>query len=161
MTELKPSKSALKREDKERQALGLRLLDVDASALRAMNLDTSLLDAVIAAKAMSSHGALRRQKQLIGKLMRSADVASIQAALDAQTADATREKREFRQAESWRDRLLENPSGGLAELKAIAGDTSETERILANLASARDDREQKRLQRELFRALRKALASTE
>lgn len=127
-----------------------------------MDLDSSLYDAIIAAKSMRAHGALRRQKQLIGKLMRSADVDAIRAALESNSASEVREKRDFRLAEAWRDRLLKDDTGALAELKTmLGGDTKEIERLLHDLDIALSDREQKRLKRELFRTLREALNTAE
>ncbi len=46
-----------------------------------MGLDEELLEAVLDAKRMSKRGALRRQKQFIGKLMARVDPAPIEAAL--------------------------------------------------------------------------------
>jgi ribosome-associated protein len=48
-----------------------------------MNLDEDLLDAVLEAKRMKKRGALRRQKQYIGKLMgRLEDPEPVRAALE-------------------------------------------------------------------------------
>jgi ribosome-associated protein len=82
LTELKPSKSAKKREYLALQKLGEELLAVNEPDLLAMDLDTELLEAVLEARRMKAHGALRRQKQLIGKLMRHVDPAPIRAALE-------------------------------------------------------------------------------
>ena len=71
MTQPKPSKSARKREQLELQQLGERLIDLSADELEALPIDERLRDAVLAASKMRAHGALRRQKQLIGKLMRT------------------------------------------------------------------------------------------
>ena len=82
MDDLKPSKSARKREYQARQKLGADLISIQESDLRAMGLDEDLLDAVLEAKRMKKHGALRRQKQYIGKLMgRLEDVEPVRAAL--------------------------------------------------------------------------------
>ncbi len=152
----------MKREDKERQALGVRLIDLDAAVLRNMNLESALLDAVLAAKGMRSHGALRRQKQLIGKLMRSADVDSIRSALDDSGKDAAREKREFRLAESWRDRLLQDGGSAIDTFaETYRADRREIMKLLAQHERTVADREQKRLKRELFRAIRQAIADGE
>jgi ribosome-associated protein len=65
----KPSKSARKREYRALQKLGEDLIPLLESDLRSMNLGEALLDAVLEAKRMKKRGALRRQKQYIGKLM--------------------------------------------------------------------------------------------
>ena len=69
MTDSKPSKSARKREYLALQKLGEDLIPLLESDLRSMNLGEALLDAVLEAKRMKKRGALRRQKQYIGKLM--------------------------------------------------------------------------------------------
>ena len=81
MTELKPSKSARKREYIALQRLGEELLTVKEPDLLGMQLDDELLDAVLEARRIKAHGALRRQKQYIGKLMRNIDPEPIRAAL--------------------------------------------------------------------------------
>ena len=73
MDDLKPSKSARKREYIALQKLGEELIALKASDLDRLPLDDNLREAVLEAKQMKAHGALRRQKQYIGKLMRHID----------------------------------------------------------------------------------------
>ena len=73
MTELKPSKSARKREYLALQKLGEELIVLKESDLDTLPLDDGLREAVMEARQIKSHGALRRQKQYIGKLMRHLD----------------------------------------------------------------------------------------
>lgn len=82
MTETKPSKSARKRQFLALQKLGEELLTVKESDLLSMDLDDDLLAAIQDARRIKSRGALRRQKQLIGKLMRGIDPEPIRAALE-------------------------------------------------------------------------------
>ena len=79
MTQAKPSKSERKREQLARQELGERLIGLDDVELRALPIDARLRDAISEAAKMRARGALRRQKQLIGKLMRDADAALYRA----------------------------------------------------------------------------------
>jgi ribosome-associated protein len=65
------------------QSLGERLIDLNAEQLASITLDDQLLQAVRTAQGTKSHGALRRQKQLIGKLMRQVDPEPIRIALHA------------------------------------------------------------------------------
>lgn len=81
MTDAKPSKSARKREYLALQKLGEELLTLKDTDLEEIDLDEDLLNAVLEARRMRSHGALRRQKQYIGKLMRRVDPEPIRAAL--------------------------------------------------------------------------------
>ena len=79
MTELKPSKSARKREYIALQKLGEELISLKASELEGLPLDDGLRDAVMEARRIKAHGALRRQKQYIGKLMRHIDPEPLRA----------------------------------------------------------------------------------
>lgn len=73
MDDLKPSKSAKKREYLALQKLGEDLITLKRSELDSLPLDEALLEAVLEAQQIKAHGALRRQKQYIGKLMRHID----------------------------------------------------------------------------------------
>jgi ribosome-associated protein len=73
VTELKPSKSARKREYIALQKLGEDLIALKDSDLDGLPLDDNLREAVQEARLIKAHGALRRQKQYIGKLMRHID----------------------------------------------------------------------------------------
>ncbi len=81
MTDSKPSKSARKREFLELQKLGETFISLRESELLAMALDDELLAAVVEARQIKAHGALRRQKQYIGKLMRQMDPEPIRTAI--------------------------------------------------------------------------------
>jgi ribosome-associated protein len=81
VTDLKPSKSARKREFLALQKLGEDLIELKESDLRSMGLEEDLLAAVLDARKIKSRGALRRQKQYIGKIMRHVDPEPIRAAM--------------------------------------------------------------------------------
>lgn len=71
----------MKREYIARQKLGEELISLKHPELTALPLDEALLEAVLEAQQMKAHGALRRQKQYIGKLMRHVDPEPIRDAL--------------------------------------------------------------------------------
>ena len=81
MTDLKPSKSARKREYLALQKLGEELITITRSDLDRLPLDDALREAVRDARELKAHGALRRQKQYIGKLMRDIDPEPIRVGL--------------------------------------------------------------------------------
>ena len=72
----------MKREHLARQKLGEELITLHDADLRSLPLEEDLLEAVVDARGMKSHGALRRQKQYIGKIMRHVDPEPIRAALE-------------------------------------------------------------------------------
>ncbi len=83
MDDTKPSKSARKREHLARQKLGEELIALRDTDLRSLALDEDLFEAVMEARSIKAHGALRRQKQYIGKIMRHIDPEPIRAALES------------------------------------------------------------------------------
>ena len=83
MDETKPSKSARKRAYLALQKLGEELITLREPDLVNVPLDEDLLEAVHEARRMKKRGALRRQKQYIGKLMgRLEDPEPIRHALE-------------------------------------------------------------------------------
>lgn len=63
------------------QKLGEELINLKKADLELLELDPDLLQAVLTARQIKSNGALRRQKQYIGKLMRYQDPEPIRAGL--------------------------------------------------------------------------------
>ena len=152
MTIDKPSKNERKREQQALQKLGEYLIPLKSTELDSMGLSENLLEAVRAATRMKSHGALRRQKQLIGKLMRQADADLIQRRLDELGARDRAEKQMFAKAEKWRDRLLAGDSKVLDEFEtASGGGDAELRQLLSDLAVTENERVEKTLKREVFR----------
>jgi ribosome-associated protein len=101
---------------------------------------------------MKSHGALRRQKQLIGKLMRQADADLVRARIDASGARDRAEKQMFAKAEKWRDKLLTGGSQELQEFETVSGASdAELRQLLAKLAVTINERTEKTLKRQVFR----------
>lgn len=82
MDDIKPSKSARKREYLALQRLGESLIPLQEPDLLALDLDEELLEAVLEARRMKKHGALRRQKQYIGKVMSRLDPEPIREAVE-------------------------------------------------------------------------------
>ena len=152
MTIDKPSKTARKREQQALQDLGEHLIPLKSSELDAIGLSEDLLLAVRAATRMKSHGALKRQKQLIGKLMRQADADLVRARLDSLGARERVEKQMFAKAEKWRDRLLTGGSQALQEFETASGAPDpELSQLLADLAVTVNERTEKTLKRQVFR----------
>ena len=81
MDDTKPSKSARKRAYIALQKLGEELITLRESDLQAMPFDEELRDAVLEARRIKAHGALRPQKQYIVKLMARLDPDPIREAL--------------------------------------------------------------------------------
>lgn len=102
------SKSQIKREAEALQELGERLIALPIDKLEQLDLSEVLYDAVMLAKRLTAHGAIRRQKQYIGKLMRKEDCDPIQAKFDEWDGATRSQLAKFHKLERWRDRLLTN-----------------------------------------------------
>ena len=76
------SKTQKKKEALALQVLGEKLLKLSPKQLENIDLPAEIYDAVQFAKTTRQHGALKRQMQYIGALMRQIDPAPIQEALD-------------------------------------------------------------------------------
>ena len=81
---LPPSKSSRKRAAQAMQKLGERLVAMREQERSQLPLSETLREAIAEARRLTSRGALARQFQYIGKLMREEDVPAIEAALVAQ-----------------------------------------------------------------------------
>lgn len=158
MTESKPSKSARKRRQLDLQALGEQLIDLSDAELATMRLDDRLGDAIRNARTMKSRGALRRQKQLIGKLMRDLDPEPIRCSLAALRADELRGKRVFATAEKWRDRIVRDRAAGLAAFESETGESDpDLCRFVVDLDMAISDRDETSARRKIFRRVHEIL----
>ncbi len=154
MTHNKPRKNARKREQQALVKLGEQLVALKDSELVTVELSEELLKAVRAAARMKSHGALRRQKLLIGKLMRQADAETIRIQLAALGASDRRGKKLFAGAERWRDKLIGDDRQALDEFEThIGAPDDELRQLLADLKMAVNDRTEKTLKRQIFRRI--------
>ena len=103
-----PSKTQLKAEADEKQALGEALLTLRADLMARLDLPDKLLDALKEARRITHFEGRRRQMQFIGKLMRPLDMTPIRAAIDEQANGSADLTLALHLAEQWRDRLLED-----------------------------------------------------
>ncbi|MFK7887096.1 MAG: ribosome biogenesis factor YjgA [Gammaproteobacteria bacterium] len=101
------SKTAQKRNMLALQKTGEALIDLPPKQYNALDLPETLREAVDAARLMTKRGALHRQKQFIGKVMRNIDAAPIEAALERLEQQDRTAARQFHRVEHWRDRLLD------------------------------------------------------
>jgi ribosome-associated protein len=105
--EPQPSKTRRKREMLELQDLGTALLGLNEGQVQRLELPEALHDALRLARGLTKHGALRRQRQYIGRLMREVDPAPIRAQLEAWQGYSRADTALHHLAERWRDRLME------------------------------------------------------
>lgn len=115
----RPSKSQLKRDMLALQALGEALVALSDDQLAGLDLPDDLRDAVRDAKriSVSKHGAIRRQRQYVGRLMREVDPEPIRAQLERLEGHSRSHTAWLHRLERWRERLLSGEDA-LTELLA-------------------------------------------
>lgn len=101
-----PSKSQIKREMHALQALGKKLLELNADQLKQIVLTDDMLAAIAESRRIRAHEAQRRHLQYIGKLMRHEDIEGISAKLALFDSTSEAYNQQFHQLEHWRDRLV-------------------------------------------------------
>jgi ribosome-associated protein len=158
MDELEPqeiSKTKLKQAMLELQDLGEALIELSKDKLARLDLPETLLEAVLAGKKITAHGALSRQKQYIGRLMRNVDAALIRAQLDIWNNVHGQDTAAFHRLESWRQRLIDDDAA-LADFLGTYP-TDDMQRLRTLIRNARKEtaaNKPPKSSRELFKLLR-------
>lgn len=156
-----PSRSQRKRDAAAVQALGVELIAMTPAELDELPLSETLRDAIDLAKRITAHGALVRQQQYIGKLMRKLDPEPIRAALAARELAQKTAAREFHRLEAWRDRLIAEGEPAIASLLASAPalDGAQLRRLVSEAQAEHAAGRPPAASRALFRLLRDSLAA--
>jgi len=100
------SKTKKKKEALSLQVLGNRLVELPEEQINDIDLPVEIYDAVKFAKTIKQRGALKRQMQHIGTLMRKIDPASVQEALLNIEQGNYKKAAEFKAMEKLRDELI-------------------------------------------------------
>jgi len=148
-----PTKSELKRQARDVQELADRLIAAPAGLVSGLELPDKLADAIALARRITSHGALLRQRQFVGKLLREVDPEPVRAALEAAAQSARLEAAQFKRAERWRDRLVERRESAIDEfiVEFPAADRAQLSRLVAAATTERGSGRPAGAGRELFR----------
>ena len=104
-----PSKTELKAQSAELQALGEALLTLRRDLFEPLELPGKLVDGLEELKRITNFEGKRRQSQYVGKLMRQLDeeqLAAVRAALEEQRKGPAAETLRLHAAERWRERLI-------------------------------------------------------
>jgi len=158
LIDLPPSKTKIKKQMLELQDLGEQLAALNKDQLKELDLPENLRDAINEVKRMTKFGAISRQMQYIGRLMRDVDAAPIIAKLEVWNGTSKQHIAWLHQVENWRDRLLAEP-GALTELLA-AYPQSDAQRLRALIRNALKEKELQKPPkcfREIFQVLREII----
>ncbi len=154
------SKSQLKRDSHALQALGKRLANLSAERFASMPLDDALREAVeLARKISNKRGALKRQFQFIGKLLRARDNEPIFAALEALDQNSQESIQKHHLAEHWRDQIV--AEGNQAIDAAIAeidrADRQKLRQLWRNYQHAKTDPKRVQQARLIYQEIKSSL----
>jgi ribosome-associated protein len=149
------SKTKLKAEADAQQAIGKKLIDLSKDKLIKLDLPEALFDAVMEAKRLTANGAVRRQLQYIGRLMRDVDNAPIVEQLSAWEGKNTQENARFHTMERWRARLIAEPNA-LSEFltKFPQADIQQIRTLIRNAQREATAEKPPKSSRELFKLIR-------
>ncbi len=159
--EVQPSRTRRKLDDQALQDLGEALVAVSEEKLAELDLPERLGDAIMHARGISKFGALRRQMQYIGRLMREeGDAETIRARLDAWNGVSVEETVRLHLIERWRLRLLDDEKA----LDALIAEypRAEIQRLRTLIRNTKREKEAGKPPksfRELFQVLRETLNS--
>jgi ribosome-associated protein len=151
------SKSVQKRAVEALQDLGAELLACNKATLQKCDLPPQLLAALAEYKRLpNKHGALRRQLQFIGRLMRDLDDETL-ARIHAQfNRNVDLEKKKFAQLEQLRDLLLSGDKAALQDLIDLHPQVNVQllRQLIRGAQKERDENKPPASSRKLFRLLR-------
>jgi ribosome-associated protein len=153
-----PSKSQKKRDVEALQDLGTELVKLPEAQFRRIELPEDLRAAVAECRRITQNSALRRQRQYIGKLMRSIDPEPIRAQLEAFRGVSAKENARLHQAERWRERLIADNEALTRFLDEHPGsDATQLRQLIRNARDEAARGKPPKAFRELFRLIREAI----
>ncbi len=156
------SKTKLKAEADAVQNIGKKLVDLSKDRLIKLALPELLFEAVMEAKRLTANGAIRRQKQYIGRLMREVDVAPIEEQLQRWEGKNSEENARFHGMERWRTRLLTDAPAVSEFLVAYPQvDSQQLRTLIRNVQREVAANKPPKSSRELFKLIREAIESRE
>ena len=150
------SKTQKKRAAEALQELGEKLVKLSEEQLGEIDMPEEVFHAVTEAKTIKSHGARKRQMQLIGALMRKIDPEPVRNAIDELERGNYKKAMEFKGTESWRDELLAGNKELMEELLLTypSADRQQLSQLVRNAQKERKNNRPPKAFRALFHYLK-------
>lgn len=101
-----PSKTALKAEDRALQDLGVALAELPSTPRKRLPIDDELRRALEDYNSIRSHGAKKRQRKFLGRLLRQVDIEPLQGAVEAFREGRQADAAALHMVERWRNELV-------------------------------------------------------
>jgi ribosome-associated protein len=153
-----PSKTKIKQAMLALQDLGGELVKLPQAKLEKLPLPDELRRAVEDYRRFTKNGAIRRQMQYIGRLMRGIDPEPIARQLAAWRGDSDEEKALLHRIERWRDRLIEHDDALTDFLRDYPdADATQLRQLIRNACHEAAQNKPPKSSRALFRLIREVL----
>lgn len=156
------SKTKLKAEADAAQDIGKKLVELPKDKLLKLNLPEALYEAVMESKKITANGAIRRQKQYLGRLMRDVDIVPIVDQLQRWEGKHNEESARFHGMERWRTRLLEDAEAVSEFLVTYPHtDSQQLRTLIRNGQKEAAANKPPKSSRELFKLIREIIEAAE
>lgn len=140
------------------QDLGMELTRLSDDTLKKMALPENLYEAVRSYRKITSNGALKRQAQYIGRLMRETDPAPIRSFLAKMRGENAAHNAFLQRVEQMRERLLENDEALTAFIAQYpAADAGTVRTLIRNARKERSLNKPPKHFRALYQNLKEAM----
>lgn len=136
--------------------LAAALMKLAEPALKKLELEDELREAIDRARTVSSHIARRRAERTLAGELRGYDLVELEAKLAALSEGGAADARKFQLVEQWRARLIEEGAAAAAELPGGAED-AELPRLIDAARRERDTGKPPGAARALFRHVARML----
>ncbi len=157
----KESKSKRKANMLALQKIGESLIKLTVEQLGQINLPDNLLVAIQHSKSLTSHEAIRRQLQYIGKLMREIDPEAITQVLKQVQLVHEKNTLRFKKIEEWRSQLIAHGDdmlhSFLQEHPEIESDRQQLRQLIRKAQQDRKNNKNTGAETALFKYLRSVL----
>jgi ribosome-associated protein len=157
-----PSKSQVKRDLLALQVLAERMATLPRAELQRLDLGEATWAAIDETPRIKDLRARRRHFKRIAKLLAREDMEAVRALADQDAAASGEATARHHRVEQWRERLIDEGDGALADLLALCpGADRQQLRHLTRAAQAGRDQGRPEAARKLFRLLREMLKDVE
>jgi ribosome-associated protein len=150
------SRTRLKEEMQDLQRLGESIVKLPLDRINKIEMPEELREAILLARTLKKHGAMRRQMQYVGTLMRNVDTEPIRSFIDNIKIGSKDESRTFNKLEKWRDDLVNGKAGVMdCVLNELPGvDRQHIRQLVRNAVKEKEKVRPPKASRALFRYLK-------
>ncbi len=139
------------------------LMELRPPALESLELSDDVQAATQRARSTKSQGARRREERRLAGVLRSVDLANVEAQLQAQAQSGRADARMFQRAEAWRARLIEEGQPAIDALHAelVGLEMKRWQELVENAQRERNQGGPPGAAKTLFRCIMTALRAEE